>query len=178
MTLYFCFKFQQNCVNLIIHWEGGKFCIFIKYSSAWMGEAGLCRRLLGDGRIFFESSGRQRENLVSAVTSHHSHMKAANIHFLVCMFNYYAKIIYCLFRKPYYLFLHKMWCALHCILHYIIIVFCQIYLEPKSTFTLEGFTIGRVEAVFVFRPSTRVRNNIKNNNSNNILVKTWEIVTD
>lgn len=54
MTLCLHFKFQQNCVDLIIHWEGGNLCIFIKYSSEWMGEAGLCRLLPGDRRIFLE----------------------------------------------------------------------------------------------------------------------------
>lgn len=49
MTLYLFLKSLQYCVHLITHWEGGNLCIFIKYSSEWMGEARLCRWLLSDG---------------------------------------------------------------------------------------------------------------------------------
>lgn len=41
---------------------------------------------------------------------------------------------------------------------------CQIYLEPKSTNTLDGFTKGTVVIAFVLRPSTGVGNNIKKKN--------------
>lgn len=50
MTLYLFFKSLQHYVHLITHWERGNLCIFIKYSLEWMGEARLCRWLLGDGR--------------------------------------------------------------------------------------------------------------------------------